>query len=296
MEEKLFMDDWIRIEQMPYEGKLYHYTSLAGLKGIIENKEFWVTKSDFLNDKSEIIYISEIIDEVLQSNFKNVSIYLKLKNLFDEHWKKMILDNVFVLSFSTNPDSLTLWSEYSKYLGYNIGFKYGKLFEHINNFIWKGKVIYNREEQIRLLSEVLNYTLNELCKDQIGSFNTYVDYISYLVENNDDKAQNVFDHFCVICSVYAMFFKKECFFCEEEYRFVFWKYKEQVLFRESNQNVIIPYIRKRIISDSEHKLSIENITVAPKINIDIALLGMQEFLQDKGYNVPIVKSEIPLRY
>ena len=32
--------------------KLYHYTSAAGLKGIVE-KEFWVTESHFLNDRSE---------------------------------------------------------------------------------------------------------------------------------------------------------------------------------------------------------------------------------------------------
>lgn len=41
--------------------KLYHYTSISGLKGILDKEEFWVTKSDFLNDPSETSYIFDII-------------------------------------------------------------------------------------------------------------------------------------------------------------------------------------------------------------------------------------------
>lgn len=73
MEDNRYIDDWIKIEQMPYDGTLYHYTNLSGLKGIVENDEFWVTKSDFLNDKSEMVYILETINDVLKTNFTNLS-------------------------------------------------------------------------------------------------------------------------------------------------------------------------------------------------------------------------------
>ena len=37
--------------------RLYHYTALEAGKNILKNSCFWVTRSDYLYDKSEIIYI-----------------------------------------------------------------------------------------------------------------------------------------------------------------------------------------------------------------------------------------------
>ena len=39
--------------------ELYHYTNIYGLFGIITNKSLWLTRSDFLNDSTEITYFNE---------------------------------------------------------------------------------------------------------------------------------------------------------------------------------------------------------------------------------------------
>ena len=34
---------------------IYHYTSISGLKGILENKRLWFTHIDYMNDRDEVI-------------------------------------------------------------------------------------------------------------------------------------------------------------------------------------------------------------------------------------------------
>ncbi|MCM2531938.1 hypothetical protein NDK43_05465 [Neobacillus pocheonensis] len=44
---------------------LYHYTSISNLKSIIEEKEFWVTRSNFLNDPGEVIYFVDLVTKII---------------------------------------------------------------------------------------------------------------------------------------------------------------------------------------------------------------------------------------
>lgn len=55
--------------------KLYHYTNNSGAKGIVENRCFWVTRSDYLDDKSEIKYICEVLKGVILHLKDNTQLY-----------------------------------------------------------------------------------------------------------------------------------------------------------------------------------------------------------------------------
>lgn len=46
-----YIDEQIMIPVLSKGDKLYHYTSVAGLKGIV-GKEFWITEAHFLNDST----------------------------------------------------------------------------------------------------------------------------------------------------------------------------------------------------------------------------------------------------
>ena len=50
MQDKHYLDDWIHVPICQKGDKLYHYTTAEGIRGIVENREFVATKSDFLND------------------------------------------------------------------------------------------------------------------------------------------------------------------------------------------------------------------------------------------------------
>src|ERR1700741_5063589 len=50
----------------PTQGQsLYHYTDLAGLHGIIENHDLWLTHSRYSNDDEEITHGYRIVKEVV---------------------------------------------------------------------------------------------------------------------------------------------------------------------------------------------------------------------------------------
>ena len=54
-------------------GSLYHYTSVDGLKGIVDG-EFWITDSGFLNDTKEFHVASDIFIELVGKKIKNQSV------------------------------------------------------------------------------------------------------------------------------------------------------------------------------------------------------------------------------
>ncbi|SMC19895.1 hypothetical protein SAMN02745134_00957 [Clostridium acidisoli DSM 12555] len=55
--------------------KLYHYTSKIAAKGIKDSQSFWVTHSSFLDDPTEIKYISHVLDGVIMYLEQNKEAY-----------------------------------------------------------------------------------------------------------------------------------------------------------------------------------------------------------------------------
>lgn len=127
---------------IPDEQILYHYTSASSLISIIENKEFWISQRDFMNDKYETKYPSEQFLELFKNN-NNINYD---PNYFIENFLSS-LHNQYILSFSLLSDSLHQWSYYGKNDGYCLGIKKGKLIELLTNLKMEfkyGKVIYDR--------------------------------------------------------------------------------------------------------------------------------------------------------
>lgn len=50
--------------------ELYHYTTAAGLSGILESKSLWATHSSFVNDEEEILgFYDRVLPEILRPTF-----------------------------------------------------------------------------------------------------------------------------------------------------------------------------------------------------------------------------------
>lgn len=300
-----YIDDFIRIPQCVEEDRIYHYTTVEGIKGILENNEFWVTKSDFLNDRLEFKYSLDILEEVAKLNIKNTNIKEKFIKFVVDEFERInndmdgLLSGEYVLSFSKIKDSMLLWAEYSDFMGYCIEFEFNKL-EMKEKISLHGEVIYNKEKQIELVKEALEKTIEE-------NFNEENNEVKNLFKENpsisDESLKKLADYVAVWISVYGMFFKKECFEGEEEYRFVFSALHEKsdeyqksnvddMYFRERNQ-VLIPYIK---IKYNKSKSPVKSVLVGTKNNSDIAVKGIRYFLRKEKMDIPVYKSEIPLRY
>lgn len=106
--------------------RIYHYTSIIGLEGILSNHKLSFTNIKYLNDKDEII-----------AGFDSIA---KAFDISDDYRKRIIdayskIDKqTYVCCFSLDEDSLPMWNYYTKEInnqGFNIEFDDKKLVESI---------------------------------------------------------------------------------------------------------------------------------------------------------------------
>lgn len=94
---------------------LNHFTSVDAIINIVENNTFWASNCSFLNDRREIDRVfkpfmeaiirvhKEVFDELVEEDFEKF-----LKGLIEYH-----KENIFILSFTSNDESIPLWEIYS---------------------------------------------------------------------------------------------------------------------------------------------------------------------------------------
>ncbi len=312
MQDTRYMDAWIRVPLCSRGDKLYHYTTADGVRGIVENREFLATKSDFLNDKLEFQYAVEVVERLTEKYIVNESLrerfFSALKTEIDrigiitpscttdgEHDEDAL--SFYVVSFSKLQNNALLWAEFTDFRGYCLEFDYEKLVEGFQNRVFlHGTVIYDEEEQMNGLLESLLACIHNLmeegAKDLAGFFEEEAD-------PSEESLMKLVAEMSVVCSVYAMFFKKNFFEGEEEYRFVFPPLIKRFgtskpKFRLRDQ-IFLPYIMVEYEREREN-VPLESVMVGAKNNSDIAVRGMRYFLRTQGIDVPVLLSDIPLRY
>lgn len=272
--------------------KIYHYTDIYGLDGILKKKEnregrgsFWVSNTDFLNDMTEVKYTIDLSIEIFKKiclekglNQEKTDEYIHLYNKLIEMNYVQFQGNYYALSFSSNPDSNLLWSNYSKNDGYNIGFDFSLFIGSIGPAMCS-YVIYDKEVQTtllkRLLKDILTLFMNNTPDD----------------EHPEGKSAEDASHVLVW---FFFFFKDKVFSQEEELRIVFkLKENENYQCRPSN-GTFIPYIERYF-----DKKAVSSITVGPKNNMDINLEGIRKFVKLHEIEIPereVKNSDIPYRF
>ncbi|MGK7378732.1 DUF2971 domain-containing protein [Planococcus sp. 1R117A] len=273
---------------------LYHYTSLQSLMGMIETNNLWMSKGNFLNDSSELVYFSNVLKSVIskmriQNETELWRLFIRELKLSMNRFLKKIEENgfeVYIFSMSHSQDSLALWYNYAKGEGYNLGFYVEDLLKKTSVFpdesnVVHGLVVYDRQEQELVLMNFLIETFKLVTQYEV-----------------EEVKKAMPAHFFSVIATCAIFFKDPAFQSEEEYRIAYMnasgETQPEARFRAQN-GVIIPYIAVNF----EERLPISHITIGPKNNIDIAKRGMEHYLNSKGYNmkeISISKSVAALRY
>lgn len=291
------------------EFKTAIHTSAKGITG----GEFWVTESRFLNDSTEFTIGTDICIEILEKHMRNPRRLLYAKDLLMEQMRKYYreeqedtvsgsAEGSYVISFCTSGDSLLMWSEYSDFMGYCMEFEYGKLKETFQEYcgndctLFDGKVIYDHDEQTELLED----TIERLLLSDGEDYKTIHGWDD-LDSAEEEDVKLFVDHISVICLLYNMFFKKECFAQEQEYRMVFLcvhKREHQVpensipVEYRIKDEVFIPFIRMKLGDIS----CLKSVCVGTKNTSDLAVKGLRHYFGSRNLEVRVRKSEIPLRY
>ncbi|MEA3381268.1 MAG: DUF2971 domain-containing protein [Pseudomonadota bacterium] len=138
--------------------RLFHYTSVDGLKGILDNESLWTTQIQYMNDSKEF---SHAVDFALQIiNRKKEQIDVDLMKYFEAMEQTLKSSNgarTFIFSMTENPDQLSQWRGYCGLGGYSVGFNRSFLehLAHAQGYRLE-KCLYNDAKKARVIEEVID--------------------------------------------------------------------------------------------------------------------------------------------
>ena len=293
------MENLYYVEPQNLPERLYHYTSIDGIEGILKERALWATQIHFLNDTQEFKYSLGILRKVLGdlikeyqkippcaiSNSKEALAYL-YNTIMD---MILIQSNdkfrIFVFSFSKR-DLLSQWRGYCPPGGgYSIGFRSDLLIKLLGDFPYKLTIescIYDEKRQeakIKLLLDKTSETYiahwsespNQIEKARITNLVTFFQDFSQLAATLKHPA-----------------FHEEC-----EWRIVSNLIPiESVLFRK-RKSILLPYLP--IYFKDTDFFPIDEIVIGPSPEQELARLSLNEFLTKNNINVSINTSLTPYR-
>jgi len=136
---------------------LYHYTSEAALRGILEHQKLWCFRHSQQSDDKEVTYSLEIArrvirEEAARGNPADESLLLGLDDLLSNNPMGEMFDFYF-FSLSSHRDDARQWTDYGdKGEGFAIGFSPAlfqpdrtELASRPNENVFVGEVIYGRD-------------------------------------------------------------------------------------------------------------------------------------------------------
>lgn len=256
---------------------LYHYTSIETLQKILQdydNKEIcmWATHVAFLNDPKEYIYALELIKEsVIKYEIQNNVSENKRKSrcLFSDEGGGFISSLVkiagepYLISFSENEDSLSMWRGYAKNgLGISIGFDKRMLTEYA-----------------QLRSNEINHTVVLECtydkaktiESMVGSWTNYYEDFSLGTEGNPGITLISLEPLETLMNL--CFSSKNASYKEEqEYRLCTYEHSDYNI--RVSGSIMVPYVQHVM-----PKKMIKKIIVGPCLDQHIAKKGLEMFLK-----------------
>lgn len=273
--------------------KLYHYTNLNGLIGILENSEIWLSNMYFLNDKNEFELGLRFVVEQLEA-YKGGFSVLKPTKYFIEALEKAIdfikeKDSPYILSMTTNNDLLSQWRGYTNNgVGVNIGFS-NKFFEE--NKLKVYKCIYDDEKQ----KEIINHILTESIFMFIGiadSQGIFKDSEKIELSKYDKAVSVAGQYFIDRTMFFCSLIKDKSFIEEDEWRLLLFDEKSEINFLNKG-NYFRPY--KKIKIDNLND-SIDKVMIGPNSEKELCHLSLKMLFNK--YKIEIEKlnqSKIPYR-
>jgi len=140
---------------------LYHYTSLTGLKGIIEQRNIWVSDICYLNDSEELRHLGRWLDDTAGRLEQSLGPQKALTQFREwlRHW--FLVDSgpsLFVGSFTERGNLLSQWRGYCpRGRGVSIGFSPSKIIEHAQRHSFMiGKCVHDSQTKSDLALRVIN--------------------------------------------------------------------------------------------------------------------------------------------
>lgn len=275
---------------------VYHYTSLDGLKAILDSGIFQLTDYHYLNDETEFNYMEKLLLEIVKEDFFGAPFWDSLIASIAEYRLTVRFEtealehSYYVASFSKARDNLTLWAEFASY-GCNMGVNPGRMFADDMNLRYFGSVIYSLEEQKKVIRDAIRTVMEHFFPDlQKGCL-----LREYMKCVDEQQARLLAIPIVKLVSYYGMAMKNPLYKAEEEFRMVFSAKGRKIHFKRKG-NLFVPYIEVPLDMESGFD-ALQSVTLAPLCRGTLERNSIEHYLRSKGIGNPDVKnSEIVLRY
>jgi hypothetical protein len=313
---------------------LYHYTSFAGLKGIVEQQHIWATDIRFLNDFREFKHGLEVAKTFIATYPKEKIGGAEGAEALTTLFSNWTLNDAFtgksaqicVTSFSENEDVLSQWRGYCPNgRGVCIGFRPSTFNRHISNKTMSTLTpcVYDSADQRLIVEKAISRLLDALGtplhKNQTdGILNSYLEEFKTVT---DDERKNTADRFLTnlqnlivnrineasLVSAQSLFqvcalLKDNSFAEEKEWRLVVPAFSTRKKFGDlewhfrATNSMLIPYIPLTLLDFASSCLNFESIIVGPSPDRDLAIRSIERFLTAEGvYCNEVRPSEIPYK-
>lgn len=274
---------------------LYHYTSLAGLMGVISSKSIWASEIRYLNDDAELNYLNRIIQRRITFFHQKDCEEDQIARQFAQ-WLSQRVDIsplVFVVSFTEAGSLLSQWRGYTPHgQGVNIGFRPQSLLDPVAaaGFTF-GKCIYDHQRHEEIALEIVEAVIAGAAKRGPAEFNKTAPtqtYYPYFAEIEPQVLR--------ICAL----IKHPCFVEENEWRAVskpMANYVEPNIKYRVGKSYLIPYIDLPLAQGLESIPLAECVigpTPTPTLLFNSVSMYMRKYNPQSG-GFTIYNSNIPFR-
>lgn len=273
----------------PPPGLIYHYTSQAGLLGIVKSKCMWATNVHYQNDAKEFQHALEVSKGVIE-NLRNgdpPAEEERLLRAMKQTLNSISSINIFVCSFSEHKDMLSQWRGYCpRGNGFSIGLDYAQLKPLVEaqgfRFV---PCVYAPHEQHQLITELINDVQAEFR----GDLANLID-IKQALRNRSLEFMNRM-------IVLAPIIKHYTFSEEREWRAVSFPTASnhpQVAYREG-VSMLIPYFILNLAVGGASP-PIREVVVGPTPHMTLSTTSVADFITANNISIHSVgPSSIPFR-
>jgi len=295
-------DKWKSTQPQSVPKILYHYTKAEAFQKILSSGTFWASDIRYMNDASEVAYVSEILKSEIREAMKSAheDDQRELLERIARTFSVTEMVHVFALCFSELDDSIPQWIAYAgRRGGFAIGMSLkphllqAKFADEIqpNHFV---KVVYDNDKLVAFSKDLIAQVvkLYHAARVQVAvHLRTLI--IAKFCEAWRDGFSNL-----------LLSFKHPGFKYEKEWRLVYsvLKWVEKDTQYHVGTMGLIPHLPLKLTHTAgphRHRFPLAEVVQEPTAEPELALEALASFLGNLGYRDPMVqvrRSTMPLRF
>lgn len=270
---------------------IYQYTSIDALfNGIIvkepkkegEEISLWASNYLYMNDPSEIAAGQEYVNEILKEYF--------IEDFNSNESTHGLEDNqdYYISSFSTNMDSLPMWSMYGKNgSGIALGFD-RTIIEKTNPNLYRCTYLDQdlKDKMKSFCEKVKGEKITQEALDIVIIIALFV----MLLNKNKKQNEEILDAFMPFL-LFMIYAKAPAYKYEDEVRLLIHSDENSEIKYRTQNNLIIPYIENYF-----PKEALKTVIVGPTNDMKRTVKSIDRYLKSKGFNdIQIIPSDVPYR-